>query len=318
MIYYREEIFDKFKDISEVVFDTNLYGMSSWINITEPGKAEDFPYNDLFDPPGDEFKICSGKNFKYLKSDDDTIISQHIWALVKLFTCLETVEDYDDTIYDFLMKKLLKVDGNLLLLLKEAFKTISLYPSDVKRLPNIMNLITYQKGVITPNFYNNFISFVSYNSPESYFTRGTFLDVVLNQQTCKSSPEQRLELNADEYLDSFIENMSEILTYYRKDKYIQRAKSSLKNFHLNGKFRISPTLFTQTEINLNEITTSQSECNDTAVLALCTPFEIMEKVLDTLLPILNHVFNVYYGRRQIETGIQNFIIEDRATSLAFT
>ena len=315
LIYYKNKIVEIFNDVSEVVFDTNLYGMSSWINMIDPEldynpithQYEPFKYDKLFSK---EIKICSQKQFKYLLSDDMTVISQHIWSLVKLFSTIEITQSYDDKIYDFLMEKLSNVDINSKLLLNEAYKTVSMYPSNVDNLPYIMKLIEIKPiDKITLNYYNNFISYVSYNSPESYFTRGSFLDVVLNQQTCNGSPQiEKLVLNKHEYLDSFIENMSELLTYYRKDKYIKRCKLALNNLYKNNDFNIDTSFYNDIMNKINNISSMQIICNNKDQ-TICTPFYIMNEVIEIITKVMTYCFS-QISTEEIIIGIDNFIIED--------
>ena len=315
VIYYRNKVFEIFNDITEVVFDTNLYGMSSWINMIDPeldynpktGQYEIFKYDKLFSK---EIKICSQKQFKYLLTDDTTNISQHIWSLVKLFSTIELTQSYDDKIYEFLMEKLSNIDVNSRLLINEAFKTVSMYPSNVDNLAYVMKLIE-KKPVdqITVNYYNNFISYVSYNSPESYFTRGSFLDIVLNQQTCSGSPQiEKLVLNKHEYLDSFIENMSELLTYYRKDKYVKRAKLALNNLYKDNHFNINDSFYNDILSKINNISNMQNICNNKDQTA-CTPFYVMNEVIEIIIRVITYCFS-QISKDEIISGINNFIIED--------
>ena len=297
MIYYKQQIYDIFHDVSEVVFDTNLYAMSSWIHLIDPeldinpstGLFQPYIYDYLFSTT---INTCSLRPFKVLltgKTEADkmnTAISQHIWALVKLFICIQGVQDYDDSVYEFLMSKFSNItDINTHLLLLEAYKTISLYPQNINDLPYITNLIKLKPiSMITPTFYNNFISFVSYNSPESYFTRGTFLDVVLNQQTCKNDFSGQLDLTDDEILDSFIENASELITYYRKDKYVNRARKAILDLgKANQRFKVYPEILANIAFKLESINPIQQTCNTTKIN--CTPFSIMSTVVDSILKL---------------------------------
>lgn len=310
MEYYRNEINKLFNDPSELVFDTNLYGMSSWIYLIND-ITEGFSYIKLFSP---EIKTCSNKQFKYLMSDENTPISQHIWALVKLLTCIEHVQTYDDIVYSKLMSKLEKItQRELLSLLLEAYKTVNLYPSDVSKLPILMSSIKKMPpGKITLNYFNNYLSYISYNSPESYYTRGSFLHTVLNGQTCKSAPEsQKLKLTQDEYLDSFIENMSELISHFRKDKYIKRAKESFIKFYSSsaaGDKKIDATFAGKILEKINKIQSEQDFCN--GVPLECSPFSIMDEVLDILINVLTNYFQ-FFTEIAIKNGIDNFIIEDK-------
>lgn len=85
-----------------------------------------------------------------------------------------------------------------------------------------------ETGVKNDVAISNYISFVNYNGSETYFTRGAFLHVVINEQMCKDADESlKIKLNDDDYIDSFIENISELMMHYHKTKYLDRAKRAL-------------------------------------------------------------------------------------------
>jgi hypothetical protein len=73
---------------------------------------------------------------------------------------------------------------------------------------------------------SNFISYVNYNGSETYLTNGAFLDVVVNNQICKKNTSNMIELDFNSYLDSFIENLSDLITHYHKVKYLDRASDA--------------------------------------------------------------------------------------------
>jgi hypothetical protein len=74
---------------------------------------------------------------------------------------------------------------------------------------------------------NNFISLVNFFGSETYFTRGAFLDIVINEQMCRGE-EEKIKLSEDEYIDSFIENMADYINDVSKKKYIERAEKAIQ------------------------------------------------------------------------------------------
>ena len=82
---------------------------------------------------------------------------------------------------------------------------------------------------------NNYISLVNYYGVETYYTRGAFLDVVVNQQSCNLNVDKNVsKVNKDGYLDSFIENCSDYCLHDFKEKYKKRALNALNNLGLES------------------------------------------------------------------------------------
>jgi hypothetical protein len=153
-------------------------------------------------------------------------------------------------------------------IIKEAQMLYNNYESNEKQYEHSIRFMKQNSSrTMTHSEFNSFISFVNWNGSETYFTRGAFLDVVVNQQMCKK---RTVNLSKDEYLDSFIENMSDLLLHYDKQKYLLRANDAVTNLHLKNPLDKVKTLF--------------STCNDTNPLQ-CTPFmfayECVKAILDT-------------------------------------
>ena len=70
---------------------------------------------------------------------------------------------------------------------------------------------------------------MSFMSSETYYTRGAFIDVVINQQTCNGV--NNINLDENEYLDSYIENLVDYVKHDRKEKYLFRMNNAASHLH---------------------------------------------------------------------------------------
>jgi hypothetical protein len=308
---FKTEFYKIFNDTSDSVFDTNLYGIS-FIDIEQENTTTELNhsmYSHLFSA---DIKNCGNKRFKYVKSDRLTFISSHIWALVKVLVKLEEIQKSDEIIYEVMNKNLESICGENIIvckLINEAQKTINMYPSNPENLAEIINLLAKKNiSTINENYFNNFISYVSYNSLESYFCRGTFLDVVVNSQMC-GGDSSKIQLTADEYLDSFIENTAELLTHYHKDKYVKRAKSALNNLNINNQYNINPSIYSKVMEKLEQVEKMQKFCNSEETIFICAPFNLMVECLSCIIMIMKECFYKIDPDLILE-GIDNFIIND--------
>lgn len=295
IIEFNETFLKTFHERSSDVFDTNLYGVSPINMVTSETKPSSsklnhntYKFNTLFSP---EVKTCSNKQFKYTKHDTNSKISQHIWALVTVLTHLKDVEEFDNKIYTYLMNKLVSSckepnkelgNNNFCNLLSVAENFINMYPVNLRRYTEVVKSLENTKVDI--NDFNNFISFVNYNGMETYVCRGTFLDVVVNQQMCQKKP--TVVLGNEEYFDSLIENTACLLSHFRKDKYLNRVKYAFNNIQY---------LSEETKANVNEylktITDAQAVCNQEGTLIKCEPFIIMKNCIDIIIAISKEILN---------------------------
>lgn len=107
------------------------------------------------------------------------------------------------------------------------------------------------------NLHINYISLINYHGDETYFTRGAFLDIVVNSQMCNKTQTQ-IPLLYSDYMDSFIENLAELILH-QKIKYIERAYKALKQI---------PSVYTYIQydsINLDTIKKYIVECTNNNV-----------------------------------------------------
>lgn len=142
-------------------------------------------------------------------------------------------------------------------------------------------------------FQNNFVSMVNYFGNETYFTRGAFLDVVVNNQMCQKDNLVAILLSEHEYIDSFIENMSELIIHPSKIKYLDRAELALG--HLQN--RNYKSIVQDDILELNRMIKSTG-----------APLNVVLKIIST-------VFNKFIENNPQETSekylsIFNILIED--------
>lgn len=228
-----------FMDDSESVFDTNIYGVSFVKDKTrDAGVEEDDDMNKMVNEAFNKEHEQCGK-FNYILSEDkDFIISQHIWAFVKLLLRLNKIQEQDEELYGLCLGELSNNLGeNLYYLSAVAF--INKYESDVNNYQMTVDDGSrfLGKGVDDDSKYlvSNFISYVNYNGSETYLTNGAFLDVVVNNQMCKKDKSNMIKLDLNSYLDSFIENLSDLITHYHKVKYLDRASDAFdKMLEISG------------------------------------------------------------------------------------
>ena len=228
-----------FMDDSESVFDTNIYGVSFVKDKTrDVGVEEDDDMNKMVNEAFNKEHEQCGK-FNYILSEDkDFIISQHIWAFVKLLLRLNKIQEQDEELYGLCLGELSNNLGeNLYYLSAVAF--INKYESDVNNYQMTVDDGSrfLGKGVDDDSKYlvSNFISYVNYNGSETYLTNGAFLDVVVNNQMCKKDKSNMIKLDLNSYLDSFIENLSDLITHYHKVKYLDRASDAFdKMLEISG------------------------------------------------------------------------------------
>ena len=224
---------------SEVIFDTNVYG-TSFIKLPEKtifGEDED---SNLYN---NENKTCTGGTFQYMKGNsegnsDDVIDMQHVWAFIKVLKALKMIEKFDVRIYTSLYKYMelnLTEDGMRYLSKASSFMSFLNKRRDyVEVLSSYKNLTDKLNNVDRVLLTNMYISLVNYYGSETYFTRGAFLDVVVNQQMC-GSDNIRVDLNNSELMDSIIENIGEVMMHVNRVKYTDRVESAIKGLKLDNK-----------------------------------------------------------------------------------
>jgi hypothetical protein len=228
-------MYQLFKEVSAVIFDTNLYG-SAFIQFTtksdhapssptkvSPEFIDSNPKSKLSQPFHTSIR-CNNKNFYYIRTDSSFVHSQHAWAIMKLIYQIDTHQDNT-------LKHSLNLDN--------IFAN-NLYYQTAKRMYNFLkkykytipyHIIVNELGKYTSkssDLYTSFVSLVNFFGHETYFTRGSFLDVVVNTQMCKIP---KVPLDSHAYLDSFIENTADFIHSW-KEKYLKRAQLALEKLRI--------------------------------------------------------------------------------------
>jgi hypothetical protein len=81
---------------------------------------------------------------------------------------------------------------------------------------------------------SDYTSLVNFYGTETYFTRGAFLDIVVNKQMCKTS----IQLQDIDYISSILENSGFFFLHNDKTKYFIRVVNTLGLLIKNNKYKI--------------------------------------------------------------------------------
>lgn len=275
---FNERIHDTFNNTSEIIFDTNIYGASFITSNFTNSSLNDFS--------------CGNTKFSlsYKSLNPNFFITQHIWSFIKLLTKLNTLQD--EIIYEFLRDTLYNCSDNVKKLLLAAEEFINKFDSNVLVYDKIVSLLD-KPDLTNDAWETNYISFVNYNGSETYFTRGAFIDVVVNSQMCNG---EYIQLTEHELFDSFIENISELLTHFTKDKYINRAKNTLQKIKLKDDTKnIILDL-------LNQSIFIQNTCKNINSILSCSKFLFLFNCIQCIVNISNEFLCCF----EPELGIELF------------
>jgi hypothetical protein len=235
---FRKYFNELFHEESYDVFDTNIYG-KGFVEFREVS-SELMNY-------GYKIGECDGKKYFYIRSDDSYNDSQLMWGLLKFIHSVKTTlgdDIYNQTYYYFNTNLEKKYSSSSNTHLKIAQK---IYDDLNNKLFKYENVLEHQLDILKNNYTDNkiirltdYISLVNFFGIETYYTKGAFMDIVINNQTCKNS-ENKIKLEFIDYLNSIIENASFFFLHNEKDKYLLRVFNSLKS--IKGlKLKIGETL----------------------------------------------------------------------------
>jgi hypothetical protein len=241
-----QKLFKKyFTEDSSIVFDTNIYG-KSYIYYGENSKfSQDIILKSDNTTP----------NFYYMKfniENKDNINlnpkSQLMWGIIKFLKDLS--EGFDEKIYNeytqwlqeklnfyifdqatYTLKFLLNQDEeqiNESSIMSKATQIGTIYNTNIIKTYNDDNI---DKNIINQNIEilieHDIIALVSFYGLETYYTRGAFLDIVVNQQMLSTQKEYIIQLSDIEYITSILENAGFYLVHNTKSKYIIRVVKTL-------------------------------------------------------------------------------------------
>jgi hypothetical protein len=258
---FNKSIENIFHNSAAIVFDTNLYGSSFFKNKYDQyysickDNTHNFCITDVQNNQCN-LKSCNSiftyqiKNTKIKSIDNlintsvedlneneniNDIYDQHTWAIIKTLLNLKKLSsqqnikiscypyDFYKWIYDSILTKY-KDNIQLSTMIKIADNFIKSHENHGKEYISSI----YTSDILIKKFgINNSLSFTNYFGNETYFTRGAFVDVVVNQQMLKNN--EIIHLDSFAYLDSFIENLSDYVLHDFNDKYLKRAESALQN-----------------------------------------------------------------------------------------
>jgi hypothetical protein len=211
-----QKIFKKiFHEDSSIVFDTNIYG-KAYISFDE---KEYIGYTD---------KAVCEQTFYYLK-ENPSPNSQLMWGLIKYLRDLK--DGFGDSIYNDLLKfmsikipnfNVLKYADKTLIYLKNKDPIDINYTSLFKTEESFLD--SYDKNVLVG--IHDFVSVLNFYGTETYFTRGAFIDTVVNSQMCNNKIE--IPLSEVDYITSILENAGFFFIHNDKTKYIVRVLNTFK------------------------------------------------------------------------------------------
>jgi hypothetical protein len=205
-----------FGEDSSIVFDTNIYG-KAYITF------DDKEYSGYTT----QESRC-GQVFYYL-NENPSGDSQMMWGLIKYLRDLR--EGFGEHIYNDLIKflevklpkfKLLNYAKKTMIYLKNKDPSDINYTSLFKRESLFIN--TYGDNKLIG--IHDFISVMNFYGTETYFTRGAFIDTVVNNQMCSNKIE--IPLSEVDYITSILENAGFFFIHNNKTKYVVRVLNSLK------------------------------------------------------------------------------------------
>jgi len=264
-----------FQNKSSYIFDTNLYGVS-FIKKENDEKTKD---------------TLTCNNFSFTTTKElmsvEQKISQHIWAIIKFINSLNFIKESNELLYEMLSDVIVNElkDSNISELLQLGEDFTNVFESNTSNYDKIIKYLIN----IDDSEINNFISFINYNGQETYFTRGAFIDIVVNNQMCKN---EIVKLSENEILDSFIENVSDLMVHYNKTKYVERIKKSTERLNkLNVK-------------NIKKLETIQQNCKSIDVLEDCEIFKFYKLCVLIIIDAFKNY--IVLSDEEIKNGIQLF------------
>ncbi|NDD52717.1 hypothetical protein EBZ39_02355 [bacterium] len=278
------------KVTSDALFDTNVYGLS-FIKLAKTTLVSPTENEVIYS----QVVKCNNKEFMYTRVSDSDVSAQHTFAFIKVFQSIRFVQGYSDKLSFLLIQTLQsKLNGKNIL---EAAMTTNNFLARYSDYKSLLDNFTafFKKYSDYPKLlvFNTYVSMVNYYGSETYFTRGAFLDVVVNQQTCKGDT---LKLTEADYIDSFIENMADLMRSFHKEKYIGRAKLALDKL---------PDGYPKRDVHklLDKCQKIQAGCSKE--ILMCSQFMLIHNCI----LVITEIFN-YYTATVRNTDIDLRIFDD--------
>ena len=285
-----QKIFKKyFKENSSLVFDTNIYG-KAYISFDPMEYSENTIKT-----------ACENQDFYYLKENPSNN-SQLMWGLIKYLRDVRDIfnEKIFNDLYNFMKRKLSKFP-----VIQYAFNTLIYLRNKDTETVNYITLMNREQSFINKyedksklNGIHDFISVLNFYGTETYFTRGAFIDTVVNSQMCNKIP-----LTEVDYITSILENVGFFFIHSDKTKYLLRINNSIQDlqknyFHykiIEKTFKPLKTLLEnlKTTNTLNIIDYDEKYCNswinyDTEEIQLlkCQKYDVFNLLMNLVFKIL--------------------------------
>jgi hypothetical protein len=210
--YFKVYFFDE----SSVTFDTNIYG-KAYITFSKNEYSKHIVKAK-----------CGGQIFYYLKQHPSQE-TQLMWGIIKY------LRDFKDSFGDSMFNDLMKFMENKLqnfTILQVANNTRRSLSNKDPLKTNYISLMRTEQEFVNNYRYDNellglhdFISIVNFYGVETYFTRGAFLDTVVNSQMCGN--QTIVELTEVDMITSILENTGFFFIHSNKTKYLVRVVQTL-------------------------------------------------------------------------------------------
>lgn len=294
---FEKEFKNIFYDHSSLVFDTNIYG-KSFVSFEKNNLSTEF--------------MCNNDQPIFILNES----SEHpqlVWALVKYFQDIRN--SFGESIFNSMIQFLIKH-------VKLPHITIA-FETRVYLNNKDPEFIQYNK-LFSQNFEKNFIktykselqassdytSLLNFYGNETYFTRGAFLDTVINKQMCKN----KIQLKDVDYISSILENSGFFFLHNNKTKYFIRVVNTLSILCNNSdkykRLEYTP-VYEKIKKILDDIKTTDEKdnisyddkyCNwideNTFDLLKCEKYTIFNLLLKINYEILK-IFNQNYEKKSI-------------------
>jgi hypothetical protein len=221
---FHNTFFWYFNDTSSNVFDTNLYGgafISFDLNhlnfplAPSPSKTSAITTVESHDvPPILTSQTCNDLDFYILNDPTHKIVAyQHVWLFIKLFNHFGTQSP---------LTRLFQSSSSTATFVsaaKNIWPSLSQIKNRISYSTIVNKLETVKNDLVN---FSNIVSLVNFMGHETYYTRGSFLSVVVNSQLCHQNA---IVLDDHTIVDSVCENLFDFL-FYHKIKYLDRAAAS--------------------------------------------------------------------------------------------
>jgi len=225
MKIFQDEFNTIFNEHSSIVFDTNIYG-KAYIEFNYPiNNPKEYKYYEALD--------CKNKTqpFYYLKESQNDI-SCLMWGFTKYLR--DFIEGFDESLYHKLCHYINKSIPNIEQFLKITNNTLSYLQNQTKNI-NYISLFNIEKTIMANysdklSALHDYISIINFYGIETYFTRGAFIDTVVNAQMCNPiNSSNKIPLSEVDYLCSILENGGFFFLHSYKTKYFIRVYNTLNS-----------------------------------------------------------------------------------------